>query len=299
MPDSNRTISETFRQLSSQLGNLYGPFEAASITRIVFEDALGIKHVNSEAELTNDQLEVLAAISRRLLAFEPVQYVLGQADFYGLKFLVNPSVLIPRQETEDLVFWALETLRAIADAHEQVNIIDFGTGSGCIPITLAKKRSNIKAIGVDIDPEALAVAQANANKHEVDIHFDILDALKPGDWSFEYTFHLVISNPPYIPFSEKVLVPPHVDQFEPHLALYVSDEDPLIFYKTISAGAKKILTPGGVLLFECNEHNASKVVEVLKDESYTGVQLMSDFHDKPRMVRGFYLPDLEFHQFFR
>lgn len=299
MPE-HRSASEAFRQLCNQLGDLYSPAsEASSIARIVFEDALGLKRWNDDVILSDEQSGTLTTITRRLLASEPVQYVLGQADFYGLKFVVNRHVLIPRQETEDLVFWALDSIRTIADSQEQVNIIDIGTGSGCIPITIAKKRPHVKAIGVDIDPEALAVARINAVKNQVNMDFVLLDALEQHSWQFDHVFHLVVSNPPYIPYAEKDLVPPHVDLFEPHLALYVTDQDPLIYYKSISAGAKKILTPGGVLLFECNEFNAPKVAELMENEGFKGVQLKCDFNNKHRMVRGFYLPDLESHHFIK
>jgi release factor glutamine methyltransferase len=196
--------------------------------------------------------------------------------------------LIPRQETEELVFWALETLEGmLGSKYEKGRVIDFGTGSGCIPVVLAKKWPSLDVFAVDIDKAALELAQKNAERHRVSVSFQQLNMLDMKDWAPKAQFNMVISNPPYIPISEKPLVPAHVDKFEPHLALYVDDNDPLVFYKAIAKIAKTILAPQGALLFECNEFNASKVKQLLDSELFINVELKLDINNSPRMVRGF------------
>lgn len=229
------------------------------------------------------QLAHLELIKKKLLAREPLQYILGQADFYGLKFSVTPAVLIPRQETEELVAWVLETLKRQLDCR---HVLDIGTGSGCIPIVIKKKRPDLSVSALDVSLEALAVAQQNAALHHVDIDFIEYNILYRTAWYLFSSYDCIISNPPYIPLQESALMPPHVKDFEPALALFVNDENPLVFYEAIADFSKIHLTPGGYLFFECNEFNAKKVVQILETKGFSDVILQKDLNGKDRMIRA-------------
>lgn len=276
--------SEIKPKLLETLIPLYGEGEASAIARIVLEDVFGkVERALEPAEIT--QLE---QILQRLSTGEPVQYILGQADFFGLKFLVNPSVLIPRQETEELVDWILTDLKKGVNQHPK--LLDIGLGSGCIGITLKKKYPALNLSGLEKSPEALALARENAqillkvgaagqNLLEGDIldpqvqqHFDQLD--------------VIVSNPPYIPHHEKHLVPRHVQAFEPALALFVEDDDPLLFYRVIAEFAFKKLTPGGALYFECNEFNAAEVLGLMQKIGFRELELRKDICGAERMTKG-------------
>ena len=221
--------------------------------------------------------EILA----RLLRHEPVQYVLGQADFYGLKFEVNPSVLIPRPETEELVHWVLESCKGL-DMNGK-RLLDVGSGSGCIPIVLKKKIPNLEVVSVDISAEALAVARRNSERHQVWIDWRQLDFLNPQTWPGLGTFDLIVSNPPYIDPAEKTLMPPHVLDFEPHEALFTR-RDPLEFYIALTEFSQKKLLPGGKLFVEGNEFRLEEAVEVLKKGEFGQVESREDMSGKLRLV---------------
>ncbi len=274
-----KSIQEYFNLLVRKLTPIYGKGEAKSIARIVFEDAFRLFDFSSVRPFLFQQ--EFQSIQERLLKKEPVQYVLGQADFYGLKFKVTPDVLIPRSETEELVHWILETNQL-----EAPRILDIGTGSGCIPITLKKKLSLAEVMAVDVSEKALAVAQENAQLNEVTVALQQVDILNKPDWNQLPKFDIIVSNPPYIPTKEAALMPDWVKNFEPSLALFVSNEDPLIFYRTIAEFALTHLDSTGILFFETNEFNAAEVQEVLMDRGYQDVQLQKDLFGKERMIRA-------------
>ena len=271
------TIHLAYQSFVQAIQHLQGLGEAKSIARIVFEDAFQLFDFQSNHPFIHQNK--LDEIQTRLLANEPVQYILGQADFYGLKFEVNPAVLIPRPETEELVYWILETISI-----SNVPILDIRTGSGCIPITLKKKLPNAAISGVDISEKALAVAKTNALKNQVAVNFAKIDILNKKDWAKLPKFDIIVSNPPYIPFEEIKLMPPQVTDFEPNLALFVSNADPLIFYQTIAEFALEKLNQNGQLFFECNEFNAQKVVDLLRDLNFQKVDLQKDMEGKERMI---------------
>lgn len=277
-----------FENLILDLSPRYGPGEARSIARIVFEDAFGTRRPAEKIFSETEEAQFLY-IRRRLLLGEPVQYVLGQADFFGLKFKVNPAVLIPRQETEELVAWALEWLKE--QALPEAAILDIGLGSGCIGITLKAKRPDVRLFGLEKSPEALKVAVENARRILGGNNFTFLpgDILEP---SVEYLFpqlDLIVSNPPYIPLKEQNLMPEHVRRYEPGPALFVDDDDPLLFYRAIAGFARRKLRPGGALFFECNEFNAGEVTGWLQEEGFANVVLRRDLAGAERMVRGNWL----------
>lgn len=267
--------------------SLFDPREAQSIARIVFEDCFQLQRSQfAQATLNDTQASHLESIFSALQRKEPLQYILGQADFYGLKFKVDPRVLIPRPETEELVEWVLETIKT-PSFNTSPCILDIGTGSGCIPITLAKKLLGAELWGLDVSSAALELAQENAELNRAQVHWLEVDILQEAFWTkIRPTFDVIISNPPYIPEREEALMPPQVTEFEPHLALFVSDDDPLIFYRQIARFAKQYLRPNGYLFFECNEYNASEVVTMLSEMDWKEIVLQKDLSGKERMIRA-------------
>lgn len=275
-------------RLTEQLTPRYGLSEAASIVRILVEDAFAMKMAQAAGHTwTEAQLRIWAEAEARLVAGEPVQYVVGEAHFFGRQFLVSPAVLIPRQETEELVAWILQE-NDKAPRH----LLDVGTGSGCIPITLKAGRPDWQIRGLDVSHAALHVAQNNANrllKPTYTIEWTEADMLNPddlarctADWSF---LHIIVSNPPYVLRSESPLVPDHVLHHEPALALFVPDQDPLLFYRAIADFARGHLAAGGRLYFECNEFNAQAVAALLSEYGFREVLLRKDLNGAERMVR--------------
>lgn len=275
-------VKTGFQQLVEALKGYYGESEARSIARIVFEDALQIRNLNNTELLSAEASSKLSLIQQRLQNREPVQYVLGQADFYGLKLEVSPAVLIPRQETEELVHLVLIE----NPKNTKLRVLDIGTGSGCIPLAISKNRPHWQTEGLDISAQALAVAKKNAENLKLNVLFRECNILEKGQWEQLGEWDIIISNPPYIPERESELMPHHVLQFEPQLALFVSNEDPLLFYRTITAFAKKQLLPGGLLYFEVNEFNATEVVGLLEEAGFSKVRLEKDMQGKDRIVCG-------------
>ncbi|MFZ4543890.1 MAG: peptide chain release factor N(5)-glutamine methyltransferase [Saprospiraceae bacterium] len=249
---------------------------------MIFEDVFKCK-IDDKKILSEENESLLLIIKTRLLNHEPVQYIIGEADFYGLKFEVDPSVLIPRQETEELVHWIIETCKS--EALNNPAILDIGTGSGCIPITLKKKISKCIATGWDISEEALELADINAVKNQVEVTFAQQDILKINTIN-STNYDIIVSNPPYIPYSEKKLMKENVLQYEPELALFVSDNDALIFYRNIIKFAQSALSQGGFLFFECNEYTAVKVMQLLNNAIFSEVLLRKDLSGKDRMIRA-------------
>jgi release factor glutamine methyltransferase len=270
------TIQAAFSKTLQELEGLYEEREAYSMARILFEDAFSIRNFNrlDVFEHTSELEEYLKKLKQQI----PLQYVLGLADFYGLKFKVNESVLIPRQETEELVYWILESHKGAYS----LNVLDIGTGSGCIPITLKKQRAAWNVHGVDVSPGALQVARENALLNKVDVHFEEQDILETA--ALENKWDIIISNPPYIPRSESVLMPENVLKYEPALALFVESNDPLLFYRKISDLSYQSIQAGGRLYFELNEFNASAVGNLLEEKGFREVFLKKDIHDKYRMI---------------
>lgn len=274
-------IKEADNILFKTLTTQHSVGEARSIIRIIFEDAFDIYNPQKAGELTVAQIAHFQEINRRLAAGEPVQYILGEADFFGLKFNVNPAVLIPRPETEELVFWIEET----ANAHPHLrSVLDIGTGSGCIPITLKKRLPRLDISALDVSEKALQTARENAEKNAVAVDFILQDILNEKGWGSLPTCDIIVSNPPYIPTREKTLMPSHVLEHEPHLALFTTDENPLIFYKKITAFARQKLSKSGFLFFECNEYNAEEVAAHVRANGFDYVKIKEDMQGKKRMI---------------
>lgn len=275
------SIQTAYRKLIEQLGGIFEPEEAASIARIVFEDAFGIRNLNRLDKFSLEHIAQLEAITARLLLHEPVQYVLGTADFYGLKFKVDQRVLIPRQETEELVHWVLEE-----NGEAKLKLLDIGAGSGCIPITLKKHRPEWQVEALDVSPDALELARENAERNGVEVLLFQQDILNKSQWEAYKDYDIIVSNPPYIPRAETGLMPEQVLRYEPHLALFVDQGGALLFYQAIAAFALEALKPGGSLFFEANEFHAKNVVQLLEKQGFRPVKLKLDLNGKERMVSG-------------
>ena len=228
-------------------------------------------------------LEALESLKKH----EPIQYVLKTTEFYGLEFQVNNSVLIPRPETEELVSWIIES--GLDKIKDPLRVLDIGTGSGCIAISIAKHFKNAEVFGVDISEDAIQVAKQNAEKNGVTVNFiqaDILNVDPILVFDFSLPFDIVISNPPYVREQEKLQMNANVLDHEPHQALFVEDQDPLKFYKVISEFAKINLVEGGMLFFEINEFLGAEMVALLIENKFKDVELRKDMFKKNRMIKG-------------
>jgi release factor glutamine methyltransferase len=287
------TILEAQKDLENALTPQYGAGEARSICRYIFDDFYGFKPNASQEDIFQNLLiEDYFTIKDRLLKGEPVQYIVGFAWFYGLKFKVNPSVLIPRSETEELVHWVLEAVKS--SKFTNPSVLDIGTGSGCIPITLKVKNSSLNITAVDISESALITASRNAFRSNVDIDFKCLNILDKTQQAQLGAFDIIVSNPPYIPDKEKELMQNNVLDYEPHLALFVEDENALVFYEAIADFAQnqpydessKTENQERLLFFECNEYNAKEVAKLLQSKGFSDIILKQDMSDKDRMIQA-------------
>jgi len=275
-----KSAKEAYILLCDVLVPLYDAPEASIISRYLVEDLLGANFW-SESPLTDEQVALVCGAIPRLLAYEPWQYVGGQADFFGLKFVVSPAVLIPRPETEELVHIAMQIIK-----RQNLKIVlDIGTGSGIIPITLARKTALNLVFGLDISCEALAVALLNADTNVVNVTWIASDILDESLWDSLPKVQMVLSNPPYILPAEQSMMSSNVLNFEPHLALFVED-DPLLFYKKIGTFVQNHQDKGTHLLFEINEKYGFEVVELMESLGYSQIQLIQDMQGKDRIVKA-------------
>ena len=281
------TFGEWHRSVINQLGKIYSSGEAKAIARRVFEDALHITSVDfflKSKSIADSATQIkLEEIIIKLLRHEPIQYITGIADFYGLKLKVNPAVLIPRPETEELVKWIIIDLKESVKIKTS-SILDIGTGSGCIAIALKKYISDATISAMDISTVALSLAKENAAINKADVNFIERDILSdnPSDAS---KYDIIVSNPPYITQTEKSKMSPNVLNYEPHSALFVQDNNALQFYKAISQYALNHLNTNGNLYFEINESLGKEVTQLLADYSFQNIILRKDINGKDRMIR--------------
>ncbi|PSK97603.1 peptide chain release factor N(5)-glutamine methyltransferase [Cecembia rubra] len=274
------SIRELFKQYVDKLSSLYPIEEAESLVIWLFEEFLGKKRMDLIRDEQVEKLpEVLQDALEQLLQGKPIQYILGRAPFYGREFEVSPAVLIPRNETEELVHLIIKE-----NPKEGLRILDIGTGSGCIPVTLSLEMARPQVFAVDISPEALDVAKRNAFTQHASVEFCLLDILKQ-EIPFE-NLDIVVSNPPYVRYSEKGKMHQNVLDYEPHLALFVFDEDPLLFYREIAKKARRVLKPGGKLYFEINEALGADTQKLMEGLGYSQVKVLTDLNAKERMVLG-------------
>ncbi len=261
---------------------MFGENEALQMLNILIEYFFSLSRIQQALvpnhRLTESEMLSLHNAVKELKKNKPVQYITGETEFYGLRFFVNPSVLIPRQETEELVDLIINK-----EKQDGLKVLDIGTGSGCIAVSLAKNLGQPEVIAFDISAPALAVAKKNAQINKVKVNFIEGDILSPLQ-NTENQFDIIVSNPPYVCLSEKKLMQPNVIDFEPHLALFVEDTNPLEFYKAILDYTLKNLKIGGRLYFEINEALGKDVSKLLEERNFEDVNIHADINGKDRML---------------
>ncbi len=293
------TIKDVFTTYRQGLNKLYEANETEAITLLSISEISNLSKAKikafPETELTKQQSERLSGILNQLQTGKPIQYILGKTEFYGLPFNVNPSVLIPRPETEELVEWVISTVGSeqFAVGSGQIvgrSILDIGTGSGCIAISLKKNLPNFNVSAMDISTDALKTAKENADLNQVVVDFieaDILNYKSDPDSyrGVNRKSEIIISNPPYVTLHDKTQMHINVNDFEPHTALFVPEDDPLIFYKAIADFATANLMENGLLFFEINESYGNDVVKLLEDKGFKNIELRKDMSGRDRMVK--------------
>ena len=282
------TIQEAYKHLLYKLFEVYDDREAANICDWVIEHITGFKKIDRITRknflLNEQQRKILNDYTNELLQHKPVQYVLHEAWFAGMKLYVDESVLIPRPETEELADWIITNCKLqIANS-----ILDIGTGSGCIPIALKKKMPSSEIQALDVCEKALIVAKRNAAVHHTEIHFHQSDILNKEEWKQFSSYDIIVSNPPYIKQSEVTEMRENVLLHEPHIALFVPDEDALLFYRTIAAFGSQHLNTNGELYFEINEMQSENIINLLHEYGYKSIELKKDMQGKERMVKATY-----------
>lgn len=286
-----KTIKDVFEAFKSGLSNTYDLNEIESITILSISNVTDLSQAKTKAfpetELADEQSRGLKEILSQLKTGKPIQYILGATEFYGLPFKVNPSVLIPRPETEELVEWVLSSVGGRQFAVG--SLLDIGTGSGCIAISLKKNLPTFNVSGIDISTEALQTAKENAELNEVTVDFIQANILNPAlshISNLTSQISLIVSNPPYVTLHDKTQMHTNVTDFEPHAALFVPEDDPLIFYKAIADFAKTNLAENGLLFFEINESYGKQIVDLLKDKGFINIELRKDMSGKDRMIKA-------------
>ena len=282
-------FKQLLQQFTIELQGVYGVEEAKAMFYMVAKHLSALRKsdliLKGQEDLQSSLEMKYLSLLEELKAGKPIQYALGEAEFYGLTFRVNPSVLIPRPETEELVEWVLNTS---GTASKSMDILDIGTGSGCIAIALQKELPKSRVSAMDISAAALETAKENAKRNQVAVEFIQADILNYGGASKKYD--LIVSNPPYVKLDEQPEMHAHVLDHEPHLALFVRNENPLIFYKAIAAFAKLNLVKSGYLFFEINEYLGKEMVDMLVSNSFIDIELKKDMQGADRMIRCRYNP---------
>ena len=267
--------------------SIYDLGEAESFFYLILEEKQQLKRIdlalNPDLIFSNQEIQLWNSILEQLQKEIPIQYLLGKTSFYGLEFEVNPAVLIPRPETEELVEWIIQSQKSEVRSLN-VKILDIGTGSGCIAISLAKNIVNAEVFAIDVSKKALATAKKNGEINQVKVTFLEKNILETDD--LEQQFDIIVSNPPYVRELEKQEIKKNVLDNEPHLALFVADNDALIFYRKIAELAQKNLSPKGQLFFEINQYLGKEMMELLEKMNFQNIELRQDIYGNDRMIRG-------------
>ena len=285
-----------------ELSSLYDEKEVESFFYLTLEKLHQKKRIDlalqPDLSMDETQLSQWETVLAELKTYKPIQYILGETEFYGLPFLVNENVLIPRPETEELVELIVSSFKFQVSSPEVLGlkILDIGTGSGCIPISLKKNLPSAEVFAIDVFPNALEVAQKNAEINRVEVNFIQTDILKVNDlkklptsnFQLPASFDIIVSNPPYVRNLEKAEINPNVLEFEPHLALFVEDNDALLFYRKITELAKSHLAENGKLYFEINQYLGKETVALVESYGFKNVQLIKDFYGNDRMISASY-----------
>ena len=285
------TLAEIETIYLEQLPPMYERDEAKNIVALAIEHVCNLNRnyfmLHKSHEINMKDETALIRVLDELRFGIPLQYVLGEADFYGLKFKVDSSVLIPRPETEELVHWVLESVREEAETRnsDSLHIIDIGTGSGCIPIAIKKNLPQADVCALDVSSSAIETAIQNAIQNQAEVHFFQADILNPTLNLLPLTFNIIVSNPPYVMDSEKKRMHQNVLEHEPHNALFVPDNNPLLFYRNIAHFSKKHLNQDGLLFLEINEGLGKETREMLQAEGFDS-ELRQDLQGKDRMIKA-------------
>lgn len=280
-------MTETVAYIQDTLKEYYPLSEIKAFIRLIMERVCDIQPhqflLCKDKELSGKEKEQIHNIVERLVKYEPIQYIFEKTDFYGFEFEVNPSVLIPRPETEELVELIVKEY-----AQKSIEIMDVGTGSGCIAITLRRLLNKSLVSALDISPEALSVAKRNAGRNRVQITFYQKDILQPSATadSIEDQFDVIVSNPPYVMEKEKAEMEKNVLDYEPSQALFVPDDNPLLYYKSITRFAEQKLKKKGYLYFEINSQMGEQVVNMLRTMEFKNIELIQDLSGKDRFVKA-------------
>lgn len=276
---SSKTL---YDKIVNKLTHLYNRDESRQLARMLLEECIAIPFekiiIDEVIALSKSEEKFLEGKIDQLLQYQPIQYVLGKAFFYGRDFIVNPDVLIPRQETEELINEII-----IDNKKPGLKILDVGSGSGCIGISLALELKDAHISSLEIDSRTLEVTRANAKKHNVELDYILEDILTLETLPAKYD--IIVSNPPYVTEKEKELMSNNVLDHEPHKALFVPDEDPLLFYRYIVSMAKKQLLPNGKLYFEINEQFGPDILQLCKNEGSSLTKLVQDINGKDRIAK--------------
>lgn len=269
------------------LSPIHGEGEAESFFYLILEANHQLKRIDlalqPDMEFSETEILIWNTLVEQLKLEIPIQYLLGVTSFYGLDFEVNSSVLIPRPETEELVEWILESQKSISGS-DKLRILDIGTGSGCIAISLAKNIPQAQVFAIDVSQQALATAKKNAETNKVEVIFIKQNILQTDDLNQQ--FDVLVSNPPYVRNLEKQEIKKNVLDNEPHLALFVDDNDALIFYRKIAELAQKNLIPNGLLFFEINQYLGEETVSLLAEVGFKNIELRKDIYGNDRMIKA-------------
>ena len=279
-------------QFIQELSPIYDAGEAESFFFLILEAKKQLKRIdlalNPDLTFFDEEIQLWNSILEQLKKEIPVQYLLGKTSFYGLEFEVNENVLIPRPETEELVDWIIRSRKLSFDSAQddsgKLKILDIGTGSGCIAISLAKNIPNAQVFAIDVSEKALATAKRNAEINGVEVAFLEKNILEIEDLGQQ--FDIIVSNPPYVRELEKEEIKKNVLDNEPHLALFVEDDDALVFYRKIAELAQKNLSPNGQLFFEINQYLGKEMMELLEKMNFKNIELRKDIYGNDRMIRG-------------
>jgi release factor glutamine methyltransferase len=280
-------LKEYKNQFAQELNAIYDVQEIDSFFYILLEAFHQMKRVDlalhPEMELDPMQLLQWETVLAQLIEQRPIQYILGETEFFGLPFYVNENTLIPRPETEELVDWIINQLK-VESRKSRVKILDIGTGTGCIAVSLAKNLPDAEVFALDVSEKALAVAKKNAARNEVSVTFLHQSILETEDLFKQ--FDIIVSNPPYVRNLEKEEIKKNVLDYEPHLALFVEDHDALLFYRKITQLAKKNLVQNGQLFFEINQYLGKEMIALLEEYQFRNIELKKDIYGNDRMIYG-------------
>jgi release factor glutamine methyltransferase len=288
----NKKIKDYRTHFIQELSSIYDVGEAESFFYLILEEKQKLKRIdlalNPDLTFSNEEIEYWNSILDQLKKEIPIQYLLGKTSFYGLDFEVNSNVLIPRPETEELVDWIIQSTKLSFDSDPddspKLKIVDIGTGSGCIAISLAKNIPNAQVFAIDVSEEALATAQKNAIMNQVNVTFISKNILETED--LQQQFDVIVSNPPYVRELEKQEIKKNVLDHEPHLALFVENNDALIFYRKIAELAQNNLSPNGQLFFEINQYLGKEMIELLEKMGFKNIELRQDIYGNNRMIKA-------------